>query len=276
MTGNTPADAPAPRAIVFSDLDGTLLDHETYGWQAATPALDLLRGAGIPLILASSKTAAEIAPLRAEMGFAHCPAIVENGAGLLPPGPAEAAPDRSAYQRLRAALDAIAPDLRHQYRGFGDWGAAEIARRTGLPIEGARLAAQRQFSEPGLWEGSNAGHAAFVAALAQHGVTAREGGRFLTLSFGGTKAGRMAEIIAHYAPDATANPATAPRSLALGDAPNDREIIEAADHGVIIANPHGTPLPPLPGEARGRIIRTTVPGPQGWMHAVLDLLSDLL
>jgi len=46
--------------------------------------------------------------------------------------------------------------------------------------------------------------------------------------------------------------------------------------GLFAARPLRHPLPPLPGEARGRIIRTTVPGPQGWMHAVLDLLSDLL
>ena len=72
--------------IVFSDLDGTLLDHETYSWAAAEPALAALRAQGIPLVLASSKTALEIAPLRAAMGFSHCPAIVENGAGLLAAG----------------------------------------------------------------------------------------------------------------------------------------------------------------------------------------------
>jgi hypothetical protein len=75
-----------PALIVFSDLDGTLLDHETYSWQPAAPALDALKQRGIPLILASSKTAAEIAGLRAEMGFADCPAIVENGAGMLSRG----------------------------------------------------------------------------------------------------------------------------------------------------------------------------------------------
>ena len=70
------------RVIVFTDLDGTLLDHESYGYAPALPLLSRLRAAGIPLILASSKTAAEIAPLRADLGFADCPAIVENGAGI--------------------------------------------------------------------------------------------------------------------------------------------------------------------------------------------------
>ncbi|MEQ3626889.1 MAG: HAD-IIB family hydrolase [Celeribacter sp.] len=272
MTGNISADRPAPAAIVFSDLDGTLLDHDDYGWEAAMPALDELRRAGIPLILASSKTAAEIAPLRAAMGFSTCPAIVENGAGILPPGQDDAATDDREYRRLRGILDSIVPELRALYQGFGDWGAAEIADRTGLPADTARAAARRQFSEPGLWAGSDAACTSFVEALAERGVTARHGGRFLTLSFGGTKAGRMAQIAACYTPD----PSAPPRVLALGDAPNDREMIEAADMGVIIANPHGTPLPPLPGEAQHRIIRTTAAGPTGWNRAVLDLLSDLL
>ena len=53
---------PLPGYIFFSDLDGTLLDHENYDWSAAKPALSELKRQGLPLILASSKTAAEIAP----------------------------------------------------------------------------------------------------------------------------------------------------------------------------------------------------------------------
>jgi hypothetical protein len=49
--------------VVFSDLDGTLLDHETYSFDAARPGLDALKSRGIPLILASSKTRAEMQDL---------------------------------------------------------------------------------------------------------------------------------------------------------------------------------------------------------------------
>ena len=37
----------APKAIFFSDLDGTLLDHDTYSWDAARPALALMKERGI-------------------------------------------------------------------------------------------------------------------------------------------------------------------------------------------------------------------------------------
>lgn len=254
---------PHPALIVFTDLDGTLLDHDTYSPAAAEPALARLRAAGVPVVLASSKTAAEIAPLREALGFAQVPAIVENGAGVLEPS--ESAPAGGQYQKLREALNGLPADLRAGFEGFGDWGPKGIAEHTGLSLEQAARAAQRQFSEPGLWMGSAADKAQFLKALAAKGVTAREGGRFLTLSFGGTKAGQMDGILARYGH---------PFSVALGDAPNDVEMLERADLGIIVANPHRAPLPPLRGESRGGIRRTTLAGPAGWNDAILQVMVE--
>ena len=47
------------RWLVFTDLDGTLLD-EDYGWAAARPAVEALQAASIPIILNSSKTVMEM------------------------------------------------------------------------------------------------------------------------------------------------------------------------------------------------------------------------
>ncbi|MFC2967125.1 HAD-IIB family hydrolase [Acidimangrovimonas pyrenivorans] len=251
--------------VVFTDLDGTLLDHESYSYEAARPLLELLTAEGIPVVLASSKTAAEIAPLRAELGLSACPAIVENGAGLLPPGQERPAAART-HDRLRAALDALPGELRALFRGFSDWSAAEIARRTGLTPEAAALAAQRDFSEPGLFSGSAAEREEFTAVLAEAGITAVQGGRFLTLSFGAAKADRMAEVAARY-PGAT--------TVALGDAPNDIAMLQAADYAVVVPNPAHAALPPLAGEATGRIRRAPCPGPAGWAAGLGQLLAEL-
>lgn len=245
---------------IFSDLDGTLLDHETYDWRPAAPCLARLRDAGIALVLASSKTAAEIAPLRAEMGFADCPAIVENGAGVLPPG-AERPGEGRTHPRLRAALAALPP----WFEGFSDWGAQEIARRTGLAPPAAARAALRDFSEPGLYTGPKARRAEYLQLLARAGITAAQGGRFLTLSFGGSKAGRMKELAARMPGP--------PRTIALGDAPNDAAMLRAADHGVIVPNP-AHPGPGLTPDGH-RIRLAPAPGPKGWAAAVQDLLAEL-
>ncbi|SDI31609.1 HAD-IIB family hydrolase [Salipiger marinus] len=251
------------RLVVFTDLDGTLLDHGSYRYDAAAPALATLRRHNIPLILASSKTAAEIAPLHAALGLGHWPALVENGAQRMVPGQPPACDD---YPRLRAALNALPRELRAGFRGFGDMDAAEVTALTGLPPEDAARARDRRFSEPGLWSGTESQLARFLQALAAQGLQARQGGRFLTLSHGGTKADQMAAIMSDLG---------AEQSLALGDAPNDAEMLQTATRGVILPNPHGRPVPPLPGEVTGHITRSTLPGPEGWNAAVLAHLSDL-
>jgi mannosyl-3-phosphoglycerate phosphatase len=247
---------------VFSDLDGTLLDHDSYSHEAAAPALTALRAAGVPLVLSSSKTAAEIAPLHAALGLAPAPYIVENGAGVV--WHAQEAAQTGAYGRIRAALAALPAPLRAPFRGFGDMNLAEIVAATGLSPDAAERARQRMFSEPGLWSGDAESQKRFETALASHGITARRGGRFLTLSAGGDKADAMRAVAARLG---------ATRTIALGDAPNDAGMIAAADLGVIVANPHGPGIPPLPGEASGRILRTASPGPAGWNDAILTALS---
>ncbi|MEM5469728.1 HAD-IIB family hydrolase [Celeribacter marinus] len=263
MVTHTPS---CPRLVVFSDLDGTLLDHTSYDWSPAQPALDCMLDLGIPLVLASSKTAFEIYELRAEMGFSHVPAIVENGAGLLRAGEIPNA-DSNDYTALLAALSDIPLPLRRSFQGFSQWSVDQIARETGLSVTRAALAAQRQFSEPGRWVGAQDGLDAFIAALSERGVFARRGGRFLTLSFGATKADHMADIVSKWAPP--------PLSLALGDAPNDTDMIAAADFGVIITNPDAPPLAQMAGEATGRITRSTDSGPVGWNKSVLERIEQI-
>lgn len=252
------------RLIVFTDLDGTLLDHADYSYSAAGPALAALRARNVPLILASSKTAAEIVPLHDALGLGDWPMIVENGAARVQPG--EAANDRSIYDRLRAALAELPQNISQPFQGFGDMSNAEVAEATGLSPKAAGLARQRNFTEPGLWSGSADALDRFLGALAEKGIAARRGGRFLTLSYGGTKAGQMAGILTDLG---------AETSIALGDAPNDVEMLERADFGVIIRNDHGGGIPALPGESTGHITRSALPGPAGWNAAILGLLDRL-
>lgn len=247
--------------LVFSDLDGTLLDHESYSWALASAALDRLRDMGCGVVLATSKTAAEVADLRADIGFPHWPSIVENGGGLLltDETPQDTGP---IYKRLREGLRRLPPG----FVGFGDMSLSEISERTGLTERGARLARMRRFSEPGIWTGADTDLDGFIAAAEAVGFRIQRGGRFLSVSFGGTKADCMRELIEKYSPRI---------SIALGDAPNDIQMLEHADYGVIVANPAGSAMPRLSGEEMGRIRRTIRTGPEGWSDAVLEILDEI-
>lgn len=66
--------------LIFTDLDGTLLDSHSYDWQPAAPWLNRLREAGVPVILCSSKTSAKMLYLQKNVGLQGLPLIAENGA----------------------------------------------------------------------------------------------------------------------------------------------------------------------------------------------------
>ncbi len=65
------------RLVIFTDLDGSLLDTETYRFDAARAALEELTARQVPLVLCTSKTRAEVEPLRQELGNTD-PFIAEN------------------------------------------------------------------------------------------------------------------------------------------------------------------------------------------------------
>jgi mannosyl-3-phosphoglycerate phosphatase len=251
--------------MVFTDLDGTLIDHDTYRWDAASQALNRLAALSCGVVLASSKTAAEVSALRAELGLEAWPAIVENGAGLLPPNVTNL-PDATQYTQIRAALSSLPASMRTLFRGFGDLTDGGVAAVTGLSRSAALLAKNRAFSEPGQWLGTETEKADFLAQLSKNGITAQQGGRFLTLSYGRNKADQMRVIMQDYLPRHT---------VALGDAPNDIEMLQCAEFGVIIANRHRAPLPALQGEDAGKITRTKEAGPVGWNRAILTLIDQL-
>ena len=76
--------AKQPIIFIFTDLDGTLLSHDTYSFKPALVALKLIRSRGIPLVLCSSKTRVEIEYWRRRLENHH-PSITENGGAIFHP-----------------------------------------------------------------------------------------------------------------------------------------------------------------------------------------------
>ncbi len=268
--------------IVFSDLDGTLLDHETYAFDAALPALQKLNDHGVPVILTSSKTSAEIARLQKSVGL-RWPAIAENGAGVfipddcLPPelDIAKLNMGVRSYRTIRIQLDVLEPELRDLFRGFGDMSVTDIAAETGLSLKDSALARRRQWSEPGKWLGSEQELASFRSALGQFGLVAVQGGRFLTISSAPGKHALMMRVKQCYEEIMSRSDERSCSlvSLALGDAPNDIAMLQAADIGVVIPGVRANEMQEIAGQAQGAIWYADAAGPEGWNASVLKALE---
>lgn len=274
----------APALVVFSDLDGTLLRHEDYSWEAARPAVEALGRAGVPLVLTSSKTRSEIEAWRERLGNRD-PFICENGGALfVPPGATPEAPEGAEragpylrvefgtpYARLREALAALAAELGVGLRGFGDLARADVAALTGLDGDDLERSLAREYDEPFVPFRPLAGaeEQQLVAAAARLGLRITRGGRFHHLT-GGNDKGRAARVLATAY---TAGGAPV-RTVALGDGDNDLELLEAVTYPVVVARPDGTHAPGLrQGVPRARF--TSAAGPAGFAEAVLVLLGEL-
>ena len=273
-------DPPALPLLVFTDLDGTLLDHDAYDFAAADPALRRLHQLRIPLIPVTSKTLAELKPLMLALESRH-PCIAENGAVIaVPDGYFDAGEDQTRdgiYLVTRMGLSSTeilgrAHRLREQhgfrFRGFSDMSVEEVASHTGLEPVQARQAKSRLASEPVLWLDSPQALERFQRALSEHGVQMLQGGRFWHLMGRQDKGPALRRLAERY----RRNGFTRFRTVALGDSPNDLAMLTNADMPVVVKNHTGKWLAvnaPVP------VRRTEAPGPQGWNRAVLEILNEM-
>lgn len=232
---------------MFTDLDNCLLDHDSYDFAPALPALERLRAAGAAVVCTTSKTQAEVEYWLERIGLSH-PSIVENGGGVvLADGSLEAL--GRPREEITPALREAAAEAGARIRCFADMSVEEIAARCNMEPQRARLAAQRQFSEPFVLE-TPGREEELREALARRGLRLTRGGRFHhALAHEGKQAG-VAWLCRRWR-DAGRPLVT----VGLGDAPNDEGFLALVDHPVRLRPPDV--------------------GPGAWNRHVLELLDRL-
>ena len=268
------------KLVVFTDLDGSLLDHATYDWRPAKPAMEQLARLGYPLIFASSKTFAEISKLRETTGNLH-PAIIENGGAIVIPSgyfadqaaSNEKEPVIHTFAKPYAQITKIAHALRakhgYLFRGFSDMSAEDVCKITSLDIDGALAAKARAATEPILWNENEERLDQFREQLAEYELVLTRGGRFHHIMSPVNKGQAVAWLLHRfheYEPNVTWV------SAALGDSENDVEMLKQVDYPVLIKNPYSV-QPSLTGMSN--LAQPRHPGPEGWNEAVLGILKRL-
>lgn len=265
--------------LVFTDMDGTLLDHHTYSFDAAKPTLATLKQRAIPVIPCTSKTFAEMVELRERIGL-DGPFIVENGAAVyLPHGCLAQKPAGAIWQdgfwckaftsgksHWLKLLEAVKGDFAGEFTHFSQMSIADIQAATGLDEAEAARAAQRQFGEPVLWQGDEERKQAFMQAVRARGATPLEGGRFVHIS-GDCDKGRALQWLTQEYQRYQESPV---HSIALGDGNNDIAMLDAADVAVRIASPSH---PPPQITKTEQVYTSTQLGPEGWTEMLTTLLS---
>jgi mannosyl-3-phosphoglycerate phosphatase len=265
--------------LVFSDMDGCLLDHHTYEWRPAHPALELLAQLRAPLILTTSKTRAEVEFWQKRIGLQY-PSIVENGGAIvLPPGAlprvpqgARQEPDGTVtlplgwpHERVVEALRQAAEESGGKIRVFSQMSVQDIARHSSLPKEQAALAARREFSEPFLLENPERETDLLRAFLAR-GLKLTQGSRFYHAQHHESKDRAVARLVELYRE--MRGPVV---TIGLGDGLNDEAFLRLVDHAIILRSAHSEQLSKALPDARV----TPLPGPAAWSEALIELITEL-
>jgi len=266
------------RTIIFTDMDGTLLDPETYSWAEAEPALTQCRRWSIPVILNTSKTRSEIDHFRQSIDLPW-PYISENGGGIyIPPDcpvslnvssgqnktPGQVAIGVS-YSRLCQSLERIAADTGLSLTGFSRMSLDDIMALTGLKPEDAKRAANREYDEPFCLNTPGPDALTRLQEAADRlGLHITSGGRFYHLHGRFDKGTAVRQIEKYF------REAWGPiRTIGLGDSDNDIPMLAAVDIPVWVA-PQNHPAP----ENISHLRQSSLSGPRAWNQVVLSIINS--
>lgn len=255
------------RPLLFSDVDGTLLDrHGRYAMSAAELAPFARH---LTIVLASSRTLVELIGNQRALGL-HGPVIAENGAVIARPWDESVtqrgAPVAVGGQRWSVVtVGGDATSLRETVRAHAE--VIGVAYRDQAIIapwvdRQASVAIQpNETTDPVAFD-------ALASALRASGLSVSSGGDWLAITRDADKGRAARALLAMLA----AEGATPSRVAAVGDGDNDVPLLQVVDRRFAIASDDGTWHAAL--EAVHGVTRVTTPGIAGWRDVVLRLTDE--
>lgn len=267
------------RLLIFTDLDGTLLDHHTYSFEAAIPALNVLEGKDIPLIICTSKTRAEIEKVRLKLNNTD-PFISENGGAVFIPKGYFSHPFSSAkedpdyfiielgtpYDEIRVVLNQMRERFPGKIKGFGDLSRQEVSALCSFSLRQASLAKRREYDEPFILKDETE-FEDIEEMASRSNLHITRGGRFYHL-IGNNDKGKAVMLLR----DIYGKKSKHFKTIALGDSQNDLPMLRVVDYPVLMQKPDGSYDPSIKLD---NLILAPGVGPPGWREAILKILNKL-
>ena len=266
------------KQVLFTDLDGTLLDLFDYSYDAALPALKSVKERKIPVIFCTAKTLVENEFYHRILGFED-PFIVDNGGAIFIPQhyfsfvfPCTERDGYcvielgASYEELRAALTAIRAETGFKITGFGDMTAEEVANDANLSVEEARRAKKKEYNESFIFDESEEKESILFEKIKEKGFAVTHGGRYYNIHGKNADKGiavkRLTELFKREYGDV--------ETIGIGDSRNDIPMLKAVDQPAVVKNKQGSWLElSLPNlyKAQGE-------GPAGWAEVVERFIKD--
>lgn len=265
------------KKLLFTDLDGTLLDLETYSPELVRASVKNLKAAGVSIIFCSSKTWAEQEHYLKELELDE-PVIVENGSGIfLPQNSNLSIKNRKpindkhiialgkSYDEILSAVRESANRYYPTLKYYDNLSIAEISRITGLPSEAAQKAKMRNYSETIFnADPQSDAYTKFENALKSHGLQCISGSKYITITSVESDKGRAVKILI----DAYQHKYGKVTSYGAGDSLNDFAMLEVVDFPYLVQKPDSS----WADINLNRLTKVSKVGPTGWKIIAREIL----
>ena len=252
---------------VVSDVDGTLMDH-SYDLTPAKETIKTLQKLSIPVILCTSKTAAEVKVIRKELNLTD-PYIVENGAAIYGESLQKVNGKiilGKKYEILEEILNLISKEIDYKLIPLNNLSDSEATELTGLKGNSLTLMRDRHWSmpflnPPGFLEDK------INICCKKFNVDIFKGNRMSHLLSTSSNKGKAINALKEYSNIQNIE------IIGLGDSPNDLPLLLNSDIKIVIPGLDGPNLNLLNQLKDFEFILASEPNGYGWKTEINKLIN---
>ena len=260
------------KIIIFTDLDGTLLDRETFKFDKILGYLKNLILKDICIIPNSSKTRQEVEVFNKELDE-NLSYIVENGAAIYNLNlinssfPEKISLSREVDEILKIFESKIPNKYKSKCKFVKNLSFDKQSKILGLNRENIKAALNRQYSTPLLFEGSKSDKIDLFKFVNDAGLSLQEGGRVINLCDKVSKSQAMKNVIKVFKKITKEKLIT----VGVGDNFNDLEMLKNSDIPCLVFNDKFT----LEKININNCLVSKKPAPEGWEEVVKLALEKI-
>ena len=254
---------------VVSDVDGTLMDH-SYDLTPAKETIKFLQKLSIPVILCTSKTAAEVKVIRKDLNLSD-PYIVENGAAIYGESLKKVNGKiilGQKYETLEEILNFISEEIDYKLIPLNNLSDQEATQLTGLKGNSLNLMRDRHWSMPFLNPPSFLEEKINICCK-KFKVDIFKGNRMSHLLSNNSNKGKAINALKQYSNLQNI------QIIGLGDSPNDLPLLLNSDIRVVIPGIDGPNLNLLDQLKDLEFTLASEPNGYGWKNEINKLIKKL-
>ena len=257
--------------IIFTDLDGSLLHRDNFGFDEIKDYLKKLINDGITIIPNTSKTEKEIGKFIKELGL-QLPFISENGSSIHGLDlintnfPNKIILSRDKKELIKIFDTKVPKELKVKCKFISDMNSMQQTNIFGLQNDNLKNALQRKYTIPFLFEGDKIQKNKLLKILKSFSLTMQEGGRVLNLGDNTDKVKSMNQVLKIYKKIESKI-----KVIAVGDNFNDLDMLRNCDIPCLVFNDQFK----QDQINIDNLIVSNKPSPEGWADVIKTALVKL-